>query len=133
MRTTRGPWLLAVAAGVLALAAAFVLAARLPGDAPIVSWLAIAGSATAMAGALAAGAIRGGRLSRWALVAVSVVLLVPLVGFGLALSLPPESVEAPLVLGLPLRAAIVLLGVGFVPVIVLPACYALDFRDREGE
>lgn len=133
MRTRRGPWLIAVAAGAVALAAAFVLAASAGGDAPIVSWLAIVGSAVAMAGALAAGAIREGRLSLWALVAVAVTLVVPVAGLGLALLLPPEAADAPLVLGLPLRAAIVLLGVGFVPVLVLPACYALDFRDREGE
>jgi len=131
MTTTRGPWLAALAGGTLVLALAFLLAIGGRGDAPLVSWLAVIGTSVTMASALAAGAIRDGRLSRWALLAVVVVLLVPLAGFGLAILLPAETTTTSLWLGLPPRAAIILYGVGLVPVLILPACYALDFRAAE--
>ncbi len=133
MRTARGPWLLAVAVGTLALALAFALAALGGGERPIVSWLAIIGSSTAMAGALAAGAIRRGLLSRWAILAVAVVFFVPLVGLGAAFLMPVEPPGGALWLGLPPRAALVLYGVGLLPVFILPACYALDFERSEDD
>jgi hypothetical protein len=122
-----------VAAGTVGLALAFVLAIFGGGDRPVVSWLAVSGTSAAMAGALAAGAVKGERLSRWALVAVLVVLFVPLVGLGAALLLPASGAAEPLLLGLPLRAAIVVYGVGFLPVLILPACFALDFDASEGD
>lgn len=130
MRATRRPWLIAVLVGALGLAAAFVLAAAIGSASPWVSWLAILGISLSMAGALGAGAIREGRLSRWAVLAAAVVLVVPLLGFGAALLLPEESPGMALWLGLPPRAALLLYGVGLLPVLVLPICYALDFRDR---
>ncbi len=133
MTSSRTPWLLAIGAGTLALALAFLIAMVGDGDAPVVAWLAVGGTSVAMAGALGAGAIRRGRLSRWAILAILVVLLVPLVGLGLALLLPAESAGAPLLLGLPHRAAIVLYGVGLLPVFILPACYALDFELPEDD
>jgi len=133
MTTSRTPWLLAIVAGTLALALAFLIAIAGRSDAPPVAWLAVTGTSVAMAGALGAGAIRRGRLSRWAILAIFVVLLVPLVGLGLALLLPADSAGAPLVLGLPLRAAIVIYGVGLLPVFILPACYALDQASPEGD
>jgi hypothetical protein len=45
-------------------------------------------------------------------------------GFLLALGLPVEPARAPLVFGLPVRAALVLYGVGAVPLVVLPFVYA---------
>jgi hypothetical protein len=39
----------------------------------------------------------------------------------------PESAASPLVLGIPRRAAIVLLGVGVLPMVVLPALFAWTF------
>ncbi len=131
MRTTRGPWLIAVLVGALGLAAAFVLAVAMGPASPSVSWLAIMGISLSMAGALGAGAIRQGRLSRWALLAAAIVLLLPLIGLGAALLLPAEGQGTPLWLGLPPRAAVVLYGVGLLPVLVLPICYALDFRDGD--
>lgn len=131
MTARRGPWLALVAAGTLALALAFAMALAGGGARPMVSWLAVAGTSVAMAGALAAGAVRRNRLSRWALLAVLVVLLVPLLGLGAALFLPAGTAAEPLVLGLPLRAAIVVYGVGLLPVLILPACYALDFDASE--
>jgi hypothetical protein len=46
-----------------------------------------------------------------------------------ALALPPaEGANGPLLLGLPLRTAIVLYGIGVVPIFILPFAYALTFE-----
>jgi hypothetical protein len=53
------------------------------------------------------------------------------VGFCLALSLPAnEGPKSSLFLGLPLRAAIVVYGIGLVPIVVLPVAYALTFETQ---
>jgi hypothetical protein len=61
--------------------------------------------------------------------AVPFVLVLALVagGFLIALALPPERVDTPLLLGLPRRAAVILFGVGLLPLFVLPIVYALTF------
>jgi hypothetical protein len=49
-------------------------------------------------------------------------------GFCLALGLPiTESAGTPLLLGLPVRAAIIIYGIGLLPIVVLPVAYALTF------
>ena len=49
-------------------------------------------------------------------------------GFCLALGLPiTEAPGTPLLLGLPVRAAIVIYGIGLLPIVVLPVAYALTF------
>jgi hypothetical protein len=128
----RAAWL-GVTGGLLAQAAAMALALGGQDAAPTTSWLAIIGLTATMAGTLMLGAARHGRLSRSGWLAVATVLVVLLVGFGAALLLPAETGSGPLWLGLPRRAAIVLLGVGLVPVLVLPVCYALDFPARRDD
>lgn len=57
------------------------------------------------------------------------VILMLVIGFGAALALP--ATEGPLSrlwLGLPARAAIVIYGVGLLPIFVLPIAYALTFE-----
>lgn len=81
--------------------------------------------ATTVLGAARAGRPLGG-LRR--LVIPLLVLLVVLVGaFGAALLLPATGER--LLLGLPFRAAIVLYGVGVLPVLILPVAYALTFDE----
>ena len=53
--------------------------------------------------------------------------LVLLLGFGAALVLPAEKTVAPLYLGLPRRAALVIYGIGILPVGILPLVFALSF------
>nr|MCU0636746.1 hypothetical protein [Gemmatimonadaceae bacterium] len=53
-------------------------------------------------------------------------LVVCVAAFGAALALP-ASVEDTLFGGLPLRAAIVVYGIGLLPLVVLPVAYALTF------
>jgi hypothetical protein len=119
--------LLALLAGTLAIAAAYA-SAFLPGDPPgWAAWALAIGSAMVMISAAAMGAARADRgLGRLKL-PLALAFLVVAGGFALVLSMPgPDS---GLVLGLPTRAAIVLLGIGLLPLLVLPLSYALTFED----
>jgi hypothetical protein len=121
----RTSWTLLVG-GLLAQLGAYLLAVLDRPDAPIVGWLAAIGIATSLAGSLAVGALRDGRLSGHAALATIALLVIPLAGFGAAMLLPPESATGPLLLGLPRRAALVLFGIGVFPLLILPFAYAHD-------
>ena len=107
-------------------------AAFIPGDPPAwTPWLLALGIPASIGGVLVLGAARGragvGRL--WIPIAFVVVTLAA--GFSLALALPAsESAGSALWLGLPLRAAIVIYGIGLMPAIVLPIAYALTFDEQ---
>ncbi len=104
-------------------------AAFTPGGAPLwAPWLLAVGIPAALGGIMALGAARGsagiGRL-KFPFAFVFVVLTA---GFCLALGLPAnEGVDSALWLGLPARAAIVIYGIGLLPIVVLPVAYALTF------
>jgi hypothetical protein len=122
---------LAVAALVLscsAIAGAYALA-FLPGGAPpLAAWGLALGSAGALASMMALGAARRGRVRPLAMAASLLTFLVVGGAFSAALLLPPtEGPGMVLVLGFPLRAAIVLYGVGIVPMLFLPVMYAVSF------
>jgi hypothetical protein len=73
------------------------------------------------------GAVRGARglgALRWPILLVFVLVGG---GFLLALLLPPDTIDGPYWLGLPRRAAVVLYGVGILPLFVLPLAYAFSF------
>ena len=77
------------------------------------------------------GAARGaggiGRLK----VPFAFVALTLIVGFTAALALPAdEGPMSKLWLGLPLRAAIVIYGIGLLPIVILPVAYALTFETQ---
>jgi hypothetical protein len=95
-----------------------------PGWAP---WLLATGVPISLVGVMVLGAARAGRLPTSLALAFALVGLMLAGGFGLALALPASGAAEPLVLGLPLRAAIIVYGVGLLPVFVLPAAYALTF------
>jgi hypothetical protein len=117
-----------VLVGTLLIAAAYA-SAWLPGGAPV--WgvcLMIAGSAKIIASATAMGAANSGVRSRLALAAAFFLFAVIVAGFGAPLLLPVETATSPLMLGLPLRAAIEIYGVGLLPIMVLPLLYALEFK-----
>lgn len=105
-------------------------AAWLPGGAPTwASWLMVVGMALLLPGTLLLGALRPGRnVARLGVVAAGLGVLL-LVAFGAALLLPPSGADEPLLLGLPRRAAIVVYGVGLLPILLLPWAFARDFRD----
>jgi hypothetical protein len=48
-------------------------------------------------------------------------------GFSAAVLLPPVTATSPLYLGLPAGAAIVVYGIGVIPMLILPVAYALTF------
>lgn len=103
----------------------------LPGGAPAwAAWLLALGTVTIVVAAMMLGALRDGR-------AASARLALPFAatwciifgGFALALLLPAETASAALWLGLPRRAAIIIYGVGLLPMLVLPVAYALTFDE----
>lgn len=91
-------------------------------------WLLAIGANGALMSLMALGAMRRGRLAT-ALTVTFVGMFVLCAGaFALALALPAdEGAGGPLLLGLPLRTAIVLYSVGVVPIAILPFVYALTF------
>ncbi|HVG43369.1 MAG TPA: hypothetical protein VM890_01525 [Longimicrobium sp.] len=114
----------------LAIAAAYA-SAFLPGGAPAwAPWPMAMGIPAALLAVMVLGASRGGRVGRLAIpFAFSALVLGG--GFALALALPATAAPgAPLYLGLPLRAAIVLYGIGLFPIVVLPIAYALTFSEQ---
>lgn len=106
------------------------LSAWLPGGAPTWGvWAMIVGSALCISGATAVGAANSHvRPARVAFVALFLLVTI-VVGFGAPLLLPSETAASPLFLGLPLRAAIEIYGVGLLPIFVLPILFAIEFKD----
>ena len=122
--------LLALFAGTLAIAAAYA-SAFLPGDPPSwAAWALAMGTATVMVSASALGAVRADRgLGRLKL-PFALAFLIVAGGFALVLSMPGVDPANPtLFLGLPPRTAVVLLGIGLLPLLVMPVAYALTFDD----
>lgn len=107
-----------------AIAAAYASAFFVPGGA---SWSVpafILGMSLASGAMMVLGAAKGGHLG-FLLVPIGLTITIVIAGLLLAWGLPGES--EPLWFGLPRRAAIVLYGVGLLPMFVLPVAYALTF------
>lgn len=110
------------------IAGAYALA-FLPGGAPAwAAWgLALGGPGT-LSAVMLLGAARGGRVRPIVGVAIGLTFVVLAGAFAIALVLPAaEGAGGPLLLGLPLRTAVVIYGVGIVPMLFLPAVYAATF------
>ncbi|MEO8623359.1 MAG: hypothetical protein ABI625_19940 [bacterium] len=119
--------LLATSCGFVAIAyVAMFVSATPPAWAPVS--LAIGANGVIMT-LMAIGAVRHDTMPR-SLVWTFVGLFVLCAGaFVVALLLPArEGLGGPLLLGLPLRSAILLYGVGVVPIAILPFAYALTFE-----
>ncbi|HEU5217088.1 MAG TPA: hypothetical protein VFU23_00415 [Gemmatimonadales bacterium] len=122
--------LLIVVAGTIAIGAAYASAFARGGAPRWAAWAMVLGIALTSSGMIVLGATRPGRSSGRAAWAAAFVFVVLTGGFGAALALPPnESAGSVLWLGLPLRAALVLYGVGCLPALVLPLVYARGFRE----
>jgi hypothetical protein len=112
------------------LVAAAYAAALLRGAAPgWALWSLAVGSNGVILSLMALGAVRRNRLPR-SLALTFVALFVLCAGaFALVLAMPAnEGAGGPLLLGLPLRTAIIVYGVGVLPMAVLPFAYALTFE-----
>jgi len=114
-------WTLLVSGLVAIMAAYLMLGAAVAGLLPSV--LMIYGVGTTLGGTLLC-ASPGRPAPGPLLLAVATVLAVVIVGFLVVLWRPNDSVSSPIIAGLPLGAAIVLLGVGLLPALVLPWAYA---------
>jgi hypothetical protein len=120
-----------IAVAMCAIAVAYG-SAFMPNSAPVwAPWLLALGIPGALGGIMVLGAARErGGVGRLA-IPFAFVIVTLTVGFCLALWLPAnEGSGSALFLGLPLRAAIVVYGIGLMPVIVLPVAYALTFETQ---
>jgi len=117
-----------IALGAVLVAAAYG-SAFLPGGAPPAApWLMVGGIALGFVGFMVLGARRhGARLGRLRWVFAGVFALLVLCFSGALLLPASEGPASTLILGLPPRAALVVLGVGVLPALVLPVAYALTF------
>ncbi|HEX4936365.1 MAG TPA: hypothetical protein VFV33_24455 [Gemmatimonadaceae bacterium] len=123
---TKRTAIVATAASAASIALAY-LSAFIEGGTRWGTWCMVLGLALMVVSLMALGVSRGGggvgRLA--APLAFTFVVLVG--GFAAAHLLPTEGAGARTLLGLPLRAAIVLYGIGVLPLVVLPLAYALTF------
>ncbi|HMA19828.1 MAG TPA: hypothetical protein VKO87_03435 [Gemmatimonadaceae bacterium] len=115
---------LAVCAIAVGYAAAFK-----PGGAPgWAPWMLALGMPAALGAIMVLGATRGDKGIGSLKLPFLFVFVVLASGFCLALGLPAnEAKGAALFLGLPIRAAIVIYGIGLLPIVVLPVAYAITF------
>ena len=127
--TTRRASLIALVSGILAIAVGYAAAFLPEGAPPWAPWLLALGVPIALGAIMILGAARG-RMGIGPLkYPFAFVVAVLAIGFCAALALPAtESALSRLWLGLPARAAIVIYGIGLLPIIVLPVAYALTFE-----
>ncbi len=118
-----------IVAGTTLIAVALVAATWSPRGL-LVTMIMIVGCGVLVSGAVMLGMARSG-LPRGATWGAGMFVLADIVaGFGAPLFLPAERAGAALMLGLPLRAAIEVYGVGLLPVLVLPVLFAACYRPR---
>ncbi|HVZ49962.1 MAG TPA: hypothetical protein VG916_14340 [Gemmatimonadaceae bacterium] len=117
-----------VTGGVAAAGAAYAAAAGL-GTAPAwAPWLLAIGASGGSVGLFVLGAATRGTVTPRVTALLAGLFVVLVTSFGVALALGPrEGPGGPLLLGLPLRLAVVFYGVGFVPLLALPLAYARTF------
>jgi hypothetical protein len=119
--------LVALFLSMVMIAAAYASAFLPGGSPPWAPWLMAIGTAATLVSTMTVGAARNGRIGRLAL-PFGFVFLVVAGGFSLVLALPPaDPLDPVLWLGLPPRAAVILYGIGLLPLLVMPLGYALTF------
>lgn len=104
-------------------------AAFAPGGTPTwAPWLLAIGIPAALGAMMMLGASRGNKGIGPLKLPFLFVFVVLALGFCLALGLPAnEGPGSALLFGLPVRASIVIYGIGLLPIVVLPVAYALTF------
>jgi hypothetical protein len=128
---TRTAALLTLFVAVSAIAVGYAAAFRRAGTPEWAPWLLAIGIPVALGAIMVLGAARGDRGVGSLRIPFAFVVATLAAGFGAALALP--SSEGPLSrlwLGLPMRAAIVIYGVGLLPIFILPIAYALTFETQ---
>lgn len=128
---TRRAALVALFIGIATIAAGYAAAFSAGGTPAWAAWLLALGIPVALAAIMILGAARGHRGIGPLKIPFAFVALVLVIGFSAALALPAtEGPLSTLWLGLPARAAIVIYGVGLLPILVLPIAYALTFETQ---
>ncbi len=128
---TRRSALVALFIGVSAIATGYLAAFSVTGTPVWAAWLLALGIPVALGAIMILGAARGRRGIGPLKIPFAFVVVVLVIGFGAALALPAtEGPLSTLWLGLPARAAIVIYGVGLLPIVVLPMAYALTFETQ---
>jgi prepilin signal peptidase PulO-like enzyme (type II secretory pathway) len=128
---TKRAALVALFIGIAAIATGYAAAFNPRGTPAWAPWLLAIGIPVALVAVMILGAARGRRGIGTLKIPFAFVALVLVIGFGAALALPAtEGPLSTLWLGLPARAAIVIYGVGLLPIIVLPVAYALTFETQ---
>src|SRR3981081_185638 len=129
--TTRRAALVTLFAGIAAIALGYAAAFGSHGTPAWAPWLLALGIPAALGAIMILGATRGGRGVGPLKIPFAFVILMLVIGFGAALALPAtEGPLSKLWLGLPARAAIVIYGIGLLPILVLPVVYALTFETQ---
>jgi hypothetical protein len=129
--TTRRAALMALVAGILAIAIAYAAAFVRAGTPAWAPWLLALGIPISLGAIVILGAARGRNGIGPLKLPILFVVAVLVIGFCAALALPAtESPLSKLWLGLPARAAIVIYGIGLLPIVVLPVAYALTFDSQ---
>lgn len=117
----------ALIVGVIGIAIAYATAFFSEPVARLGPWIMAVLMPITMFAMMVLGAVRAGRGIGPLAIPFVVVFVLVAGGFVFALWLPPEAVDTPLWLGLPPRAAVILFGVGLLPLFMLPIVYALTF------
>ena len=120
----------ALAVGAVVLGLSYASAFRAEGPPAWVAWPFVVAMAAMLTAAMTLGAARTGRGVGRLAVPFALTFVILVVCFGLALREPTPAVGAPLWLGLPKGAALVLYGVGLLPLLALPLTYALTFEGQ---
>ncbi|MEO8226346.1 MAG: hypothetical protein ABI637_02895 [Gemmatimonadota bacterium] len=120
--------LVAIVASTVAIAVAYGTAFFPNGSPRWAAPLFVFGTAGLLVGAMVLGAARPARRLGPVTFAFGFVWLVIAGGFGAVLALDaPSGADTELWMGLPLRVAIIVYGIGLLPALVLPLAYALTF------
>jgi len=116
--------LLLLVVGLLAAMAAYGDALIAGAATPASGWLMAVALVLVLPATLALGARRSRGTSPLAILVAVLLAVVLAAGFALALGLPDLGSDEPLWLGLPRRAAVIVYGVGLIPLLFLPWAYA---------
>ena len=129
--TTRTAALVALFVGTLMIAAGYAAAFSRHGTPVWAPWLLALGIPTTIGAIMTLGAARNNRGIGSLKLPFFFAVAILAVGFFAALGLPvTESAASRLWLGLPIRAAIVIYGIGLLPIVVLPIAYAVTFETQ---
>jgi hypothetical protein len=128
---TRTAALVALFIGTLAIACGYAAAFIRSGTPAWAPWLLALGIPGAVGAIMILGAARSNRGIGPLKLPFLFTVAILAAGFCAALALSPnETATSHLWLGLPIRAAIVIYGVGLLPIVVLPIAYAVTFETQ---